>query len=259
MYFGVIACIGVCFIIFSVYRRLPLAVILTISILIVLNHSFLSLDFIPRNTAWGWYARVIIHEPNFDWWPYVGLYPILPWIGVMGLGWGFGSFLASLEPERIIEIKVPLAAVGVGSIITFFMVRWVNGYGNLLKRMGDSVIDWLYVSKYPPSLAFLLWTLGWMSIFLSMGLAFQNRQWFGRGLSGIILTFGRNPLFFYLTHLWLYRLRLPTSLRPEPPPPFYLEMWKTFIFWLVGLIVLWQLCIRYEKLKSAYPRFLQYI
>lgn len=258
-YFGVIACIGVCLIIFSVYRRLPLVVILTISIIIVLNHSFLNLDFIPNNTAWGWYARVIIHEPNYGWWPYIGLYPIIPWIGVMGLGWSFGGFLASMNPERIIKLKIPLALTGIASIILFFLVRWGNGYGNLLRRPGNTVIDWLYVSKYPPSLAFLLWTLGWMCIYLATGLAFQNQSWFNKGITGVLLTFGRNPLFFYLTHLWLYRLRLPTLRRPGPPPPFYLEMWQTLLLWLVGLVVLWQLCIRYEKLKRAHPRFLQYI
>jgi hypothetical protein len=81
-----------------------------------------------------------------------------------------------------------------------------------------------------------------------------------KGITGIILAFGRNPLFFYLTHLWLYRLRLPTGLRPEPKSLLFpLEMWQTFVFWIVGLIILWQFCLRYEKLKRAYPRFLQYI
>ncbi len=259
MYFGVIACIGLSLIIFSVYRRLPLSVILALSLIIVLNHNFLGLNFIPADTPWGWYARVIIHEPNFDWWPYFGLYSIIPWIGVMGLGWVFGNLLAKLDPERIVRLKKPLAATGVASIVMFFIVRWTNGYGNLLRRWGNTVIDWLYVSKYPPSIAFLLWTLGWMCLFLALGLAIQNRSWFGKGVTGAILAFGRNPLFFYLTHLWLYRLRLPTALRPEPPPPFYLEMWQTLIFWAVGLVVLWQLCLRYEKLKRAYPKFLQYI
>jgi uncharacterized membrane protein len=259
IYFGVIACIGVCLIIFSIYRRLPLSIILTISLIIVLNHSFLNLDFIPSNTGWGWYARVIIHEPNYDWWPYFGLYPIIPWIGVMGLGWSFGNLLATMNPEKIINLKKPLAMTGGASILMFLLVRWMNGYGNLLRRWGNTVIDWLYVSKYPPSLAFLLLTLGLMSVLLAMGLAFQNHSWFGNGITGVILTFGRNPLFFYLTHLWLYRFRLPTLLRPEPPPPFYLEMWQTLIFWFLGLIVLCQLCIRYEKLKRTHPRFLQYI
>ena len=259
LYFGVIACIGVSLIIFSFYRRLPLSVILTLSLIIILNHRFLDLGFIPADTPWGWYFRVIIHEPNFDRWPYYGLYPIIPWIGVMGLGWVFGSLLAKLDPDKIMKLKNPLAATGVASIAVFFVVRWINGYGNLLMRTGNTVIDWLYVSKYPPSIAFLLWTMGWMCVFLALGLAIQNRSWFSKGVPGAILAFGRNPLFFYLTHLWLYRLRLPTGFRPEPPPPFYLEMWQTFIFWAVGLVVLWQLCLRYEKLKRAHPRFLQYI
>ncbi len=255
MYFGVIACIGVGLIIFSVYRRLPPAVILAISLIIVLNHNFLSLDFIPADVPWGWYARVIIHEPNYDWWPYIGLYPLIPWIGVMGLGWSFGTLLSSLDPEMIERLKTPLAVTGVASIAAFFLVRLMNGYGNLLRRWGNTVIDWLYVSKYPPSLAFLLWSLGWMCLFLALGLALQKRAWLSKGLTGIILAYGRNPLFFYLTHLWLFRLRLPG----RTPPPFFLEMWQTFIFWVVGLAVLWQLCIRYEKIKRKYPRFLQYI
>jgi len=260
MYFGVIACIGVCLIIFSVYRRLPLSIIVTVSLIIVLNHSFLRLDFIPTNTPWGWYARMIIHEPNFEWWPYFGLYPIIPWIGVMGLGWGFGSLLANLDPGRISNLKIPLATIGTASIALFFAVRWMNGYGNLLRRWGNTVIDWLYVSKYPPSLAFLLWTLGQMSLLLALGLEFQNHSWFGKSITGIILSFGRNPLFFYLTHLWLFKMRLPTSLRPEPPPPFYLEMWQTFTFWIVGLVVLWQLCTLYERLKRSHSEsLLQYI
>jgi len=253
-YFGVIACIGVSLIIFSVYRRLPPTVILAISLIIVLNHRFLSLDWIPANTDWGWYLRVIIHEPNFDRWPYVGLYPIIPWIGVMGLGWSLGTLLASMDPEGIRRLKAPLFAAGAGSIALFFVVRLMNGYGNLLRRWGNTAIDWLYVSKYPPSLAFLLWTLGWMCVLLSIGIVLEDRGWSRKNLSGVIHAYGRNPLFFYLTHLWLYKGRLPYT-----PKTFHLEMWQTFTFWVVGLVILWQLCLRYEKLKRAHSRFLQYI
>lgn len=257
-YFGVIACIGVCFIIFSIYRRLPPIVILILSLVIVLNHPFLDLSFIPRDTWWGWYLRVIIHEPNFDWWPYVGLYPIIPWIGVMGLGWCFGVYLSRRDPEQIRALKVPLLAAGGASYLLWFVVRWLNGYGNLLPRRGwgDPIIDWLYVSKYPPSLAFLLWTLGGMSLFLALGLYLQDRRGFNRGITGVILTFGRTPLFFYITHLWLYRVRLPGVARPR----FSLPLFPTLAFWLVGLFILWQLCLRYERLKRRHPNsILQYI
>jgi uncharacterized membrane protein len=101
LYFGVIACIGVCLIIFSVYRRAPPTVILALSLIIILNHPSLNLDFIPNDEAWGSYARVVIHEPSFAFWPYVGLYPIIPWIGVMGLGWCFGLLLSQMDPDRI--------------------------------------------------------------------------------------------------------------------------------------------------------------
>ncbi len=122
--------------------------------------------------------------------------------------------------------------------------------------MGDTVMDWLYVSKYPPSLAFLLWTLGGMSLFMALGLHLQDGSKFHEGVTGIILTFGRNPLFFYLTHLWLYRMRLPFA----PRPWINLALVPTLVFWLIGLLVLWQLCIRYERLKRAHPRsLLQYI
>ncbi|MCW4051156.1 MAG: heparan-alpha-glucosaminide N-acetyltransferase domain-containing protein [Candidatus Bathyarchaeota archaeon] len=259
-YFGVIACIGVSLIIFSVARKLPTKIILALSLIIVLNHSFLSLDFIPTRPNWGWYLRTILHEPNFERWPYFALYPIIPWVGVMGIGWSFGNYLSGKDLNEVKKLKVPIAISGVISIVTFFIVRWLNGYGNLLARRGSSLVDWLYVSKYPPSVAFLLWSLGGMCLFLALGLHLQDKEWFHKGVTGAILVFGRNPLFFYLTHLWLYRARWPDFAPGVGAPPFFLELGETLLFWVVGLVVLWQLCLRYEKLKRKYPKpILQYI
>jgi len=259
-YFGVIACIGVCLIIFSVARRLPWKLILALSLIIVLNHQFLDLGFIPAEPNWGWYLRVILHEPNYDRWPYYGLYPIIPWIGVMGLGWSLGSYLKGKDMEQVKRLKTPFAVGGAASIVLFFVVRWLNGFGNLLPRRGNTLIDWLYVSKYPPSVAFLLWTLGVMLLFMALGLHIQERQWFKGGLSGVLLTFGRNPLFFYVIHLWLYRLQWPDYAPRRYVPPFYRSLPESLVFWAVGLVVLWQLCVRYERLKRKYPKpILQYI
>ncbi len=256
LYFGVIACIGACFLIFSVYRRVPTPIILVISLLIVLGHPFIDLRWIPDTNPIGWYARVIIHEPNSDWPPFTGLYPLLPWLGVMGLGWCFGVHLTRIGTERIKKLKRPLAVVGGASMVLFFIVRWLNGYGNLLPRQGNTLVDWLYVAKYPPSLAFLLWTLGGMCLFMALGFHLQDRPGFDKGITGIILAFGRNPLFFYLVHLWLYRVRPGWT----PRPVFYLDLQTTIAFWLIGLVILWRLCLRYEKLKRSHPdSLLQYI
>jgi uncharacterized membrane protein len=255
LYFGVIACIGVCFIMFSLARKLPLPIILAASLAIALNHNFLSLDMIPTDVWWGWYLRVIIHEPNFEWPPYVCLYPIIPWIGVMGLGWVFGSVISDYAEDRLKALRNPLKWIGVFSIALFFLVRLVNGYGNLLPRNGHTLVDWLYVAKYPPSVAFLLWTLGGMCLFMSMGLRLQEEPWFGEGITGVILVFGRNPLFFYLTHLWLYRLRLPGVSHL-----FFMPMTPTIALWALGLLALYELCKRYEMMKRGHPKsFLQYI
>jgi uncharacterized membrane protein len=254
LYFGVIACIGVCFIIFSVARKLPTWLILTLSLIIVLNHGFLNLDFIPNNVWWGHYLRVIIHEPNFTMPPYVGLYSIIPWIGVMGIGWSFGTVISDYTSDEIRGLRKPLTRIGASSIVLFFIVRIVNSYGNLLPRLGWSLVDILYVSKYPPSVAFLLWTLGGMCLFMAYGLKLQETNGYA-GVYNVILQFGRTPLFFYLIHLWLYRLRLPNT-----PPLFYMPMLPTLGLWLLGLIMLYELCKRYEVFKRAHPdSILQYI
>jgi len=252
-YFGVISCIGACFIIFSLFRLAPRNLILLISLAVVLLHGFISLGGIPVNNAFGVYLRVILHEPSFNYWPYVGLYPIIPWVGVMGLGWCFGDTIKNFSIPYS-KIRRTILITGVSALIMFFAVRALNSYGNLLPRRGNTIIDWLYVSKYPPDVAFLLWGLGFMCIFLVIGLLIQEKK-INNLFSNALIDIGATPLFFYLVHLWLFRLRLPYTA-----PPFYLEVWQTFLFWVVGNIILWQLCKRYLKLKRTHPdSILKYI
>jgi uncharacterized membrane protein len=212
------------------------------------------MSFIPMEVAWGHYLRRILHEPGFTWPPYYSLYPVIPWLGVMGLGWVFGTFLHKNDKKRIMELKLPLTVTGFTAIVMFIVVRWLNSYGNLVRRWSNNILDWLYISKYPPSVSFLLFTLGGTCLFMALGLFIEEKGWSRRGSSGIINQFGRVPLFFYLTHLWLYRMRLPNM-----PVPFYLDLLQTLGLWAVGLVVLWIICTRYEKLKRRYPKFLQYL
>jgi len=251
LYFGVLATIGAGLVILSVARRLPVSVILAASLIIILNHEFLNLYLIPMDVAWGHYLRRIIYEPGLTWYPYFSLYPVIPWVGIMGLGWVFGTQLNGTETQGL---RVPLMVAGASSIILFFTVRYLNGYGNLIPRWSDNILDWLYVSKYPPSIAFLLWTLGGTCIFMAVGILISNRDWTDRNILGAIHTFGRVPLFFYIIHLWIYKLRLP-----HVEPPFHLDLAQTFGLYLVGLVVLWLFSTRYEGLKKTHPRFLQYI
>lgn len=257
LYFGVLACIGVSLIIFSFLRRIPPVAILAISVLIILGQSFLINSLTPTTPVgeFNWYLKVILYQPNFELMPYVGLYPIIPWIGVMGLGWCFGIFLTSYNRKRVAQLVPSIAAVGGAAIALWFVVRLVNSFGNILPRLGNTsniIQDWLLMGKYPPSLAFLLWTLGGMCFFLVLGLILQNRPNFTRGITGIILTFGKVPLFFYVTHIVLYKfwVSYPGLNRPTS---FQTNLVGTAIFWVIGLVILWRLCLWYEKLKRSHP------
>jgi len=254
LYFGVIAAIGVSLIIMSVGRRLPPTVIFGSSLLIILNQQWVDLGFIPNDPAWGHYLRRIIAEPGFTRPPYFALYPVIPWIGVLGLGWVFGTYLNNYDKGRLSELTLPIAGIGLTSIGMSIVVRFMNGYGNLVSRWSDNILDWLYISKYPPSIVFLLWGLGGMCLFFVAGILLQERNISDKNIVGTVHTFGRTPLFFYITHLWLYRFRLPGA-----PLPFHLSMAQSLGVWAAGLGVLWLLCSRYETLKQNHPRFLQYI
>ena len=95
---------------------------------------------------------------------------------------------------------------------------------------------------------------------LGAGIVLEEKGLLGNRLVSGVLTIGRNPLFFYLVHLWLYRANWPAFVPGEYFPPFYLELPTTLLFWAVGIVVLWYLCSEYEKLKRKYPKpILQYI
>lgn len=257
LYFGVIACIGVSLILFSVVRRLPPPVILIASVVLITAAPLLSFDWIPDGAAapGGHYLRVILAEPRWDLPPYVGLYPLIPWLGVMGVGWWFGVFLNKRDEVSIKRLALPLVLAGAALIGLWFVVRLVNGYGNLLPRQGITLEGWLYMSKYPPSLAFLLWTLGGMCLFLALGVVLQDRPGFVKDVLGVVIDFGRVPLFFYLAHLWLYRLSfLVLGSLIEPGTV------TALVVYVVGLGVLWVLCVQYGRLKGQHPRsVLQYM
>jgi len=268
LYFGVISCIGLSLIIMSFARRLPVWVIVVLSLAIILLHPFLNLDWIPGGPIhpWGHYLRGIIHEASLDVFPFFVLYPILPWLGVMGLGWAFGKVLLDTDPKALEpapeadpqmrrRFLMLLAGIGVALLAGWFVVRLLNGYGNLVMRDGNDLQSWLSMSKYPPDLAFLLWGLSGTFLFMALGFALEGQVWFSRGVTGILLDLGRAALFFYITHLWFYRIT-PFFGQGEFTPPLI----AVVVWWVIGILVLWRLGLRWERYKHEHPDSLaQYI
>jgi uncharacterized membrane protein len=126
-------------------------------------------------------------------------YPLVPWIGVMAVGYAFGAVLTTDAATR----KKRLLWLGLGAVVAFVVLRAINVYGDRYpwSPQGSplwTLMSFLDCSKYPPSLAYLLMTLGPAILVLR---ALDGAR--GEGLAKPILLFGRVPMFFYMLHLFL--------------------------------------------------------
>lgn len=125
-------------------------------------------------------------------------YPVLPWIGVVALGYGLGPLFRADRAERDLKLR----RWGAAALAAFLALRAANFYGDLRPwTVQDTplftLLSFLNVSKYPPSLLYLLVTLGGAALVLPL----LERA---SGPAGRVLTiFGRTPLLFYVLHLYL--------------------------------------------------------
>ncbi|HXR15443.1 MAG TPA: heparan-alpha-glucosaminide N-acetyltransferase domain-containing protein, partial [Terriglobales bacterium] len=218
-FFGVIWCLGASMVLMAAIVRMPLRWIAAFSALFIVGHDLLD-PIRPRqfgSLAWLW---AILHVKAGVLLPFgvrsFVLFPLIPWVAVMAAGYVFGS-LYLLDQERRRKL---IARIGLGLTVAFIVLRLTNLYGNPPAGLGGvsqgpwhiqptlekTIILFLDVEKYPPSLQFLLMTLG-PSLLL---LAWLDRKLDQKGGKQVIspalsplLTFGRVPMFFYILHLYL--------------------------------------------------------
>jgi uncharacterized membrane protein len=132
---------------------------------------------------------------------FLAFYPIIPWVGVMATGYSFGTIFKLDEAKR----KKTLLQIGFGAIALFIIIRGFNFYGdpnNWIKQevWYRTVLSFINAQKYPPSLDYLLITLGPVMIMLAVLENVKNR------VTDIFLVYGRVPLFYYLCHIYLLQL-----------------------------------------------------
>jgi uncharacterized membrane protein len=185
----------------------------------------------------------------------VVLYSLLPWLAVMMLGWVVGGWALRAGRDRMAR---GLLAGGLAALAGFVALRWANGWGNAeLLRTDGSLLQWLHVSKYPPSVTFALLELGIMAVILS-GFVWLEHSGRLRALArGPLLVFGRTALFFYLLHVPIIQALawgtwLVTGADPERHPPAF-GVGASYIVAAVVLIILYPLCIAYDHYKRAHP------
>ncbi len=168
------------------------------------------------------------------------LYPILPWLGLLGLGMAYGHWLRA-DQSRALHATL---WIGLVALAVFFPLRYLGGFGNIRPILGADWIAFLNLVKYPPSLTFLLFTMG-LNLCL-LGLLSRIQPSRGRLLEPLAV-FGRVPLFFYLLHLYLYAI-LGQVISPAGMP-----IAAMYPFWVLGLIVLYPLCRYFGTLKRRSP------
>jgi uncharacterized membrane protein len=192
----------------------------------------------------------------------------VPWVAVMSAGFCFGRIFL-LEPA--IRQKI-IFVTGSTLTLLFLLVRGANLYGDPSRWSTQpsalfTVLSFLNCTKYPPSLLYLLMTLGPALIFL----AFLDRCHFKEG--NPLLVFGRVPLFYFVTHFYLIHLLsslasflrygarsypilfspIPSMGGPEDlfPSDFGYPLWVVYAVWILVVVSLYPVCRRFANLKAT--------
>jgi uncharacterized membrane protein len=246
---------------------LPLPVLIGVSIAIIGLHNLLddvSADSFGR-LAWLWnmlYDRGVIAVGAVKFRP---AYPVLPWIGVMAGGYCLGTVF-SWDADRRRRFLVRL---GLALTAAFVVVRAVNGYGDPAPWSHQAspvftVMSFLNVTKYPPSLDFCLMTLGPAMI----ALAWLERFQFP--FTNPLIVFGRVPFFYYGAHMLLahviailmnfvrygakpFLLIAPPSMGGPSnlfPDGYGYPLWAVYVVWVVVLALLYPVCLWFARLKQ---------
>jgi uncharacterized membrane protein len=199
LFLQVIWAIGVSMIVLAALVHLPLRAIATFSIVIILGHNLL--DGIEPQSLGAWaplWSLLHVQGPI----PHAFVaYPLIPWIAVMSLGYCVGAQF-ELAPQQRTQRFIYF---GAASLTVFVLLRTTNLYGDpadwsLQSTTLHTLLSFVDVQKYPPSLQYLLLTLG--TAFLLLATLESARSKF----SEVLRTFGRVPLFFYVLHIALAHL-----------------------------------------------------
>jgi len=238
IYIGVLFALGGTMILSSLLLWLKPKVLLALTAVLVLGTELLTPDPSLWNQMFSLLNRLLlVPGGNLELWVN---YPVLPWLELVTFGMVFGHWLVD-DPRKAFERALQF---GVAFVLAFLVLRTLDGFGNIRPRGGNTWIDFLNVVKYPPSITFNLLTMGINLII--MGLFARASGKLQQFLQPLVVL-GRAPLFFYLTHLFLY-VGLGLWLTPGGT-----GISRMYPYWLLGLLILYPLCLWYGRLKHRQP------
>ncbi|WP_137823305.1 DUF1624 domain-containing protein [Pseudomonas sp. D(2018)] len=212
IYLQVIWAIGLSMLALSILVWLPRAVLAALGLLLVAGHNLLDgVHVIPGD--WAYIPWSILHDRGWievgDWLRLRTSYPLLPWIGVIALGYAAGPWFGRTTDSA--QRRRNLLLCAAAALGTFVVLRLCNSYGDKPWTSGETALQtlmsFLNITKYPPSLLFLALTLG---IGLLLLVFFERRGQVN--LARLLAVFGAAPMFFYLLHLYVLKLLYLSSM-----------------------------------------------
>jgi uncharacterized membrane protein len=265
---GVLWAIGWGMVALSVLVWLPSGVVGIFGVLMICLHNLFDAVAPEAFGKLGWLWAVLhvstgLHPaPGFNF--AIG-YPLVPWMGVLAAGYGFGKIFLLDAAKRQRWMRL----LGLSLIVLFVVIRALNGYGNPRPWQPQSnllftIFAFIDVHKYPPSLDYLLITIGPALVLLS---------YLDKGTPRLLrplLAFGRVPLFYYLLHLpllhgvavvaawirfgrvgWMFASPFaPPTAETTPPPNHGFDLPIVYLVWIVAVLALYPVCHWFADFKA---------
>ncbi len=246
--------------------HLPRKYILLFSLVIIGGHNLFDKIHYPENIIWS-----ILHEPNDfiinKYLKFSVAFPIIPWVAVMSLGYYFGAFYDKSYDAQ--KRKKTFTLIGLVAISLFLVLRYTNLYGDLIPykdygSISKNIISFFNPSKYPPSLLYLLMTLGVAFLLLA------NIEKLNGKIVNFFSTFGRVPFFYYILHLYtihlsaivMYKLTgfgwknvLPAwgpDIVPSYMNGYGYSLWVVYAVWVGIILLVYPICLQFDKYKQAH-------
>jgi uncharacterized membrane protein len=258
--------LGLSMIALAVLIHLPFRVLAAFSIVTIALHNLLDSISPAQFGAYGWIWNVL-HQPGLIYAKPVVIvaYPLIPWIGVMSAGFCFARIYRWPSERR----RKLLIATGLAITAAFVLIRFANVYGDLRPwvaqpRPGFTLLAFLRTNKYPPSLDFLLMTLGPAITFLGIVDRWQPR------VTNPMIVFGRTPQLYFIVHIAVIHLLAigmgylrygaqPFLWQPSPeiggapiyPAGYGWSLAQTYLAWISVVIVMYPICRWLANLKAT--------
>jgi len=200
----VIYAIGGSMIVLAALQYLPTRWVAIYGLLVVFLHNMTDkFDMTTIAGAWAWKLLLVPgdFERHGQLWA-LALYPLIPWSGVMALGYAFGAVVAMPAEKR----RKRCVQLGLAALAVFAELRFTHAYGDPipfvhLKTFTQSTMSFFNVTKYPPSLEFVCVTLGVLLLLFALFDWMLERKILQKAMD-VVEVYGRVPFFYYILHFY---------------------------------------------------------